>query len=145
MAQEINGQAGAHVIKEFEALWLRQGGETELPCAQSLAPGEIAGLMPHLMLLEADAAQGERFRTRLVGAQHRYVEKGIHAGDMLDDVDASHAERVKIAAKTRRPVYWRSGENNGIEIGDFPFSSDGVTVERIVSVATGGKPPIAFG
>ena len=63
MAQEINGQAGAHVIKEFEALWLRQGGETELPCAQSLAPGEIAGLMPHLMLLEADAAQGERFRT----------------------------------------------------------------------------------
>jgi len=145
MAQEINGQAGAHVIKEFEALWLRQGGETELPCAQSLAPGEIAGLMPHLMLLEADAAQGERFRTRLVGAQHRYVEKGVHAGDMLDDVDASHAERVKIAGKTRRPVYWRSGENDGIEIGDFPFSSDGVTVDRIVSVATGGKPPIAFG
>jgi hypothetical protein len=145
MAQEINDQAGAHVIKEFEALWLRQGGETELPCAQSLAPGGIAGLMPHLMLLKADAAQGEPFRTRLVGAQHRYVAKGVHAGDMLDDVDASHAERVKIAAKTRRLVYWRSGENDGIAIGDCPFSSDGVTVDRIVSVVTGGKPPLAFG
>ena len=103
--------------------------------------GKIAGLM----LLEADGAQGERFRTRLFGAQYRYVEKVVHAGDMLDDVDAPHAERVKIAAKTRRPIYWRSGENNGIEIGDFPFSSNAVTIDRIVSVASGGKPAFAFG
>ncbi len=92
-AKETSGQAGAHFIKEFEALWLRQGGETELPCAQSLALGEIAGLIPHLMLLEAHAAQGERFRTRLVGAQHRCVEKVIHAGYILDDVDACYADR----------------------------------------------------
>ena len=144
MAQEINGQAGARVTKEFEALWLRQAGEAELPCTQSVAPGGIAGLMPHLMLLEADDAQDDRFRTRLVGAQHRYVEKSIHAGDMLNDVDASHAEPVKMAAKTRRPVYWRSGDADGIEIGDFPFSSDGVTVDHVVSVASGGKRPLTF-
>jgi len=33
MAQDANGQAGAHIVKEPEALWLWQGGETELPCA----------------------------------------------------------------------------------------------------------------
>jgi hypothetical protein len=145
MAYEADQNAGAQVIKEFEALWLRQAGESELPCAQSVAPGEIAGLMPHLMLLEASGAAGEQFRTRPVGAQHRYVEKAVQAGDILDDVDAPHAERVKIAAKTRRPVYWRSGDDDGIEIGDFPFSSDGVTVDRVVSVASGGKRPFAFG
>lgn len=145
MAREYENEAGINVIKEFEALWLREAGETELPCAQSLAPGEIAGIMPHLMLLEADEAEQPRFRTRLVGAQHRYVEKAVHAGDILDDVDAPHAERVQIAAKTRRPVIWRSGEEGGIEIGDFPFSSDGVKVDRVVSIALGGKRRIDFG
>lgn len=145
MTYRLEHEAGAGVIKEFESLWLRQAGETDLPSAQSVLPSEIAGLMPHLMLLEVDGSDDPRYRTRLVGAQHRYVERAVHAGDILNDVDVSHTERVKIAAKTRRPVFWRSGEEGGIEVGDFPFSTDGVRVDRIVSVAAGGKRRIDFG
>jgi len=103
--------------------------------------------MPHLMLLEAvEAEAGAGFRARLVGAEHQQVAARMHAGDLLDEIDADHAERVRRAVATGKPVYWRGEGETPVAMGDFPFASDGRHVDRVVSVVVGcGKRRFYFG
>ena len=127
------------VIQEFEQVWLAQAEGASIPSAQQISPGQIAGLMPHLMLLEVVPDSAEpHFRTRLIGAAHRQVAQKLRAGDLLDEFDADHADRARIAASTGKSVYWSSNDGVGVSVGDFPFASDGHTVDRVVSVVVGG-------
>lgn len=123
------------VIEEFEQVWRAQSDGKSIPSAQSIDPGEIARLMPHLMLLEV-VSGGIRphFRTRLVGAEHREAAGVLHAGDILDEIDREHAERAREAAATGRPVYWRAEKAAGAAACEFPFASDGENVDRVISV-----------
>ena len=66
------------VIQEFEQVWLAQAEGASIPSAQQISPGQIAGLMPHLMLLEVVPDSAEpHFRTRLIGAAHRQVPRSF--------------------------------------------------------------------
>ncbi len=133
------------VIKEFEQVWQAEAAARGIPSAQAIDPTAFARLMPHMMLLEVVSGEGEqRFRTRLVGAEHREVARGLHAGDILDEIDAQHAERARVAAMTGRPVFWRAASDERVSIGDFPFAADGRTVDRVVSIVHGVKPGKAF-
>ena len=103
------------VIQEFEQVWLAQAEGASIPSAQQISPGQIAGLMPHLMLLEVVPDSAEpHFRTRLIGAAHRQVAQKLRAGDLLDEFDADHADRARIAASTGKPVYWSSNDGVGV-------------------------------
>lgn len=133
------------VIEEFEAVWLAQARDVGIPSAQRINPGEIARLMPHVMLLEVEPeGNNTHFRTRLVGARHRSLMQDLKPGDLLDDCDGPHTERLRIAAATGKPVYWRDDSEFSVAIGDFPFAADGQTVDRIVSVVVGGPEKRRF-
>ena len=137
--QANSTDAGAsNVIQEFEGVWRAQCAEGRIPSAQDIEPSSIARLMPHLMVLEVCNAQGAaHMKTRLVGSAHRQVAASLHAGEILDDVDAAHAERARHAASTGQPVYWRTEGESATDVCVFPFSADGKTVDRVVSIVIG--------
>lgn len=123
------------VIEEFMEAWRDQATGSAIPTSPAIPPSAIARLTPHLMVLEATVDGGPgRFRSKLVGAEHLRLARACRAGDMLDRADAEHAERARVAAATGRPVRWRAGSDTGPAYADFPFASDGRTVDRIVAV-----------
>ena len=133
------------VIQEFESVWRSQWDGKRIPSAQYIDPSAIARLMPHLMVLEVcgEASAGP-LKTRLVGSAHRKIADSLHAGDILDEVDAAHADRARQAATTGQPVYWRTDGDLSTDIGAFPFAADGKTVDRIVSIVVGPPPKRRF-
>lgn len=127
------------MIKEFMDAWRVQAQAGPIPSAPRIDPSAMARLAPHLMVLEASLSAGPgSFRARLVGVRHQDVSTVCHAGALLDRVDIAHAERARIAAETRQPVCWRAAGQRQATVGDFPYASDGVNVDRIVSVVAVG-------
>lgn len=140
-----DGVEHENVIRQFEEIWRARAGDAAAPAVQAIGANEIAKIMPHLMLLEVEpVGNASTFRTRLVGAAHKTVCAEIQPGDLLDHVDHDHAERLRVAASTGQPVYWRDADDGSVSIGDFPFSTDGQTVDRIVSVVAGAAPRRSF-
>ena len=133
MGQIDRSADSADILKEFDAFWRARAKREEIPTAPSIEASEIGRLMPHLMLLEVVTVDGDlRFRTCMVGDNYRPGDETCYAGKLLDEIDADHAERALEAAETGQPVYWRA---DGAAAADFPFASDGRTVDRVISVA----------
>lgn len=119
------------LIKEFWDAWQAQADGAPAPSNPAIDPSAMARLTPHLMVLDA-APEG--LRARLVGARHQQIVDACHAGALLEGFDKDHAERARVAVKTRKPVYWRA--DSATAVGDFPFASDGKNVDRVVSVVS---------
>lgn len=141
MSVDVVSQGAAKgVIEEFAELWQARSADAAIPSAQTINPCEIARLMPHLMLLEVvDGAEQAQFRARLVGSEHRNAVDAVHAGQILDEIDAEHARRARDAAETGKPVVWRAGVDEKLTIGNFPFAADGQKVDRVVSIVAGAR------
>ncbi len=136
-AQEIIGDER---LLELYDYWSSKRGRAEMPTRESIDPGEIAHLLPNLMLVDV-LEQGARFRIRLVGAAltdatgvdatGRYLRETVPAGPFADYVVGLYQETVRECC----PIYAECEHGDPEHVQHttlrliMPLSADGESVD----------------
>ena len=124
--------------------WDRLRGHRFAPGRKEIRPADIPTLLPHLLIFELLDAD-HRCKVRLAGSLiSRYFDPGL-TGTILDDRNDNLAERRNLAAmrrvaRERVPLGCAWDVENlpdltfrSSEVIWLPLSSDGVTVDQIIS------------
>ena len=131
-------------LKQMQAYWRRLKGDRFAPARSEFDPAALRPWLPHILLFDV-VDGGREFRVRLVGthitAAYGYDDTGK---TLAQATDAIVAERGRLllsqCVDTRRPwrafsdpVYGRHREMVFAEGGAFPLSSDGRSVDIVLS------------
>lgn len=147
---ESNSQLVDPTLRRFDSVWRSKVVEGELPSREDIDPVEVAEMLPHIML--ADVIEGDRgiaIEPRLVGQHHLALSGSVPGrsvmGDGLADGVLAHVAIDAIAE--RQQPYYAMLRIEGVGHQPFeaaravyPLSSDGVTIDRIVSVVVPYDP-----
>lgn len=134
--------AGAKV-KRFAAYWqnLRKGDR--LPARADLDPADFVYCLPNILLM--DITQPPlRVRYRLIGSEVVAIAKLDFTGRYLDEIAFPNAQfdwagLYRQLVAERRPLFAQvpiqtTAEPRHYELGLFPLSSDGQTIDKAVAV-----------
>jgi hypothetical protein len=125
------------------AYWLSKKGRRRAPARADLDPVEIPTLMPHILLIDVEAAP-RRFRVRLMGTA---VVNGLGrdlTGRYLDELALNEIQRAMFAeyrhvAQTGEPACatWEYTRDDGRHVQFerlvLPLSRDGTTIDMLLS------------
>ncbi len=131
-------------VRRFAAYWesLRRG--ERLPARSDLDPGEFVYCLPNVLLMDL-SHEPLRVRYRLVGSAVVSVAKLDFTGRYLDELSFPSAgfdwmELYRRLVAERRPLFAQvpiettMGGLQQYELGLFPLSTDGETIDKAVAV-----------
>tara|TARA_E500000305_G_scaffold106710_1_gene105704 strand:- start:3977 stop:4483 length:507 start_codon:yes stop_codon:yes gene_type:complete len=132
-------------IREFAEYWMSIHPGDRLPSRADFDPIDIPGLLPHLVLVDV-TPDPIRFMVRLQGTDvtraMRSELKGSYLDEAFPDFEQSfpHLDRVHVV-ETALPIH-RMGTPSiqfaldyaPIERLHLPLSSDGSTVDKVISI-----------
>ncbi len=139
-------------LKEFASYWRSKMVGERLPLPSAIDPTEIPGLLPFLVIAQIEAAPF-RVRYRLVGTRLVEAHGADYTNRYLDEcgflIEAELTQCYRRVGTDRAPVFlyyeWErrdlprgQSRMGASETGFFPLSSDGVTVDRVISFADPG-------
>ncbi len=141
---EDAGKLTDPVLSAFDAAWRSKAKGDRLPGRQHIEPTAVAGLLPHVMLLDVvEGSLGTRFRARLVGQHHVGMVGRNAAGEYIGE------EAFKTVALSGRPHYSRHHVAEGpsgaytFERVVYPLATNGSDVDRLAVVAVPPYPSTA--
>jgi hypothetical protein len=130
------------VLKKLAAYWQSKKGRRRAPARADLDPVEIPALMPHILLIDVEAAP-RRFRVRLMGTS---VVNGLGrdlTGRYLDELTLNEIQRAMFAeyrhvAETGEPACatWEYTRDDGRHVHFerlvLPLSRDGTVIDMLL-------------
>jgi hypothetical protein len=130
------------VLKKLAAYWQSKKGRRRAPARADLDPAEIPTLMPHIMLIDVEAAP-RRLRVRLMGTA---VVNGLGrdlTGRYLDELTLNEIQRAMFTeyqhvAETGEPACatWEYTRDDGRHVHFerlvLPLSRDSITVDMLL-------------
>ncbi|HYD99284.1 MAG TPA: PAS domain-containing protein [Alphaproteobacteria bacterium] len=130
-------------IRALNDYWTRIRGDRLAPPRAAFDPVDVPLLLPYLKIVEFEPAPF-RVRYRLVGTKVADLAGIDFTGRYLDEMsfgqDGDFTACYHLAFSRKVPVFhrpvWRKDEWADLvyELGIFPFSEDGVSVDRAVSI-----------
>lgn len=142
-------------VEELHRYWRDKAGDGSLPARAAIDPIDIRRILPYVVIAEIEA-EPLRVRYRLVGTQVVESNGAEFTNRYLDECNFAAEELLlecyQRLVATRAPVFayyewhkpgWRmpTGAVGANEIGFFPLSSDGTTVNFAISLADSDVAP----
>lgn len=150
-AQEILRQVQNDCLKELLGYWISIHPRTRLPSREDFDPLDVPKALPHLVLTDVER-NPYRFRIRLMGTSVVEAIGSDFTGGYLDEVWPGSEDQLIIrhriaVAESGMPSY-RYGVSPTPFRLDFapleriflPFSSDGISVDKILSMVVYLQP-----
>ena len=130
-------------LKRFDAIWRSRCVDGGLPGAADIDPGELAGLLAHVMLVDVIRdGDAVRFATRLVGQHHADLFGRAGAANYLSDGRSDGSDHLRDVISLALPRFtrgWVDGTAKGVasfERVSYPLASDGREVDQLISIVS---------
>jgi hypothetical protein len=152
-------EATSAPLREFAAYWRSKTSSARLPRPAAIDPMEIPHLLPCVVIAQIEPAPF-RVRYRLVGTRLVEAHGGDYTGRYLDEcgflIEKELTACYRRVVAERRPLFlyyaWEregalraTGRIGASETGFFPLSSDGETIDRVISFADPNVAPRSGG
>lgn len=137
-AEDLPWAGGAHVFR----LWCERRGDRDMPSRADFSPHDMVPYLPFVVLVDV-LHDPLRFRNRLVGTALAELLPNDPTGIFMDELPNGEvtAARLALTVNERHPTFstdlpldWANRDYRSFDAIGMPLSSDGQTVDMIMTV-----------